>query len=556
MTESDGERDRRESGTGFARGLSVQGWLYLVLSIMGAVVIAGGVAAVLLLNRSDGVVDELTEEIGPSRISAYQLQAALRDQETSLRGYLISADRQFLAPYYDGQRLERQAADALREHLEGRPQMIADLDAIEEAASAWRTGYAEPIIATVVPGTPTLVDPATAERGKVGFDRLRQLFSAQNQNLAQARDIAGRDLEGVNTWRNIVLEGVVVAFLITAGLLAILVRTAVTKPLDALAGACRRITDGYFSERIPQQGPKDIRAIASDVEDMRQRVVDDLEASTAARIQLAKQAEALDEQAIELRRSNAELEQFAYVASHDLQEPLRKVASFCQLLEKRYGDKLDERGTEYIRFAVDGAKRMQQLINDLLAFSRVGRLNSAHVEVDLGATLDAGLANLQAAIEDTGAQIIRPDTPLPHLVGDPTLLALLWQNLIGNAMKFRKPDTTPRIVIECRQNTGDGDGSWLLSVSDNGIGIEEEFADKVFVIFQRLHGRDTYSGTGIGLAVCRKIVEHHGGSIWIDTSYTDGTRFHFTLPIEPTRTAEPTETQAGRTPAALEGSNT
>lgn len=541
---------------GPARGLTVQGWVNLVLSIMGVVVLAGGIAAVLLLNRSDRVVDELTEEIGPSRISAYQLQAALRDQETSLRGYLISADRQFLAPYYDGQRLEQEAAGALRDRLEGRPELLTDLDAIEEAASAWRTGYAEPVIATVVPGTPTLVDPATAERGKAGFDRLRQLFSAQNQDLAEARDAADRDLQSVNTWRNIVLEGVVVAFLITAGLLAILVRTAVTRPLGALAAACRRITDGYFSERIPQQGPKDIRAIASDVEDMRQRVVDDLEASTAARLQLAQQAEALDEQAIELRRSNAELEQFAYVASHDLQEPLRKVASFCQLLEKRYGDKLDERGTEYIRFAVDGAKRMQQLINDLLAFSRVGRMNAAHADVDLGATLDSGLANLQAAIEETGAQIVRPDTPLPHIVGDPTLLALLWQNLIGNAMKFRKPDTAPQIVIRCEQGTGDREGSWFLSVSDNGIGIEEEFVDKVFVIFQRLHGRDSYTGTGIGLAVCRKIVEHHGGSIWIDTSYTDGTRFCFTLPTEPTKAVEPTEAHAGRIPAALEGSNT
>lgn len=534
----------------------MQGWLNLVLSIMGVVVLAGGIAAVLLLGRSDGVVDELTEEIGPSRISAYQLQAALRDQETALRGYLISADRQFLAPYYDGQRLEREAADVMRQRLTGRPELIADLDAIEEAAATWRTDYAEPVIDSVEPGTPTLVDPATAERGKQNFDRLRQLFSVQNEHLAEARDVAGGDLDRVNTWRNIVLEGVVVAFLITAGLLAILVRTAVTKPLDALAAACRRITDGYFSERIPQQGPKDIRAIASDVEDMRQRVVDDLEASTAARIQLAQQAEVLDEQAVELRRSNAELEQFAYVASHDLQEPLRKVASFCQLLEKRYGDKLDERGTEYIRFAVDGAKRMQQLINDLLAFSRVGRLNAAHTEVDLGATLDSGLANLQAAIEDTEAEIVRPDTPLPRLVGDPTLLALLWQNLIGNAMKFRKPDTTPRIVIDCEKGTGERTGSWVLSVSDNGIGIEEEFADKVFVIFQRLHGRDSYTGTGIGLAVCRKIVEHHGGSIWIDTSYTGGTRFFFTLPTDPTKSSETTEPRADRTPAALEGSNT
>ena len=164
---------------------------------------------------------------------------------------------------------------------------------------------------------------------------------------------------------------------------------------------------------------------------MRQRIVDELEATQAARARL-------DEQAVELRRSNAELEQFAYVASHDLQEPLRKVASFCQLLEKRYGDKLDERGVEYIAFAVDGAKRMQVLINDLLSFSRVGRVGGMHAEVDLDTTLDDALANLAAAIEESNAEIVRPAQRLPRIVGDPTLLTMLWQNLIGNAVKFQR----------------------------------------------------------------------------------------------------------------------
>ena len=229
-----------------------------------------------------------------------------------------------------------------------------------------------------------------------------------------------------------------------------------------------------------------------------------------------------------MRRSNAELEQFAYVASHDLQEPLRKVASFCQLLEKRYGDKLDDRGTEYIGFAVDGAKRMQVLINDLLMFSRVGRLNSTETDVALDSVLDSALGNVATAIEESGAEIVRPDSPLPHVLGDPMLLTMLWQNLIGNAVKFRREGVAPRIVVDCEPS--DTRGEWLFTVSDNGIGIAEEFVDKVFVIFQRLHGRDAYSGTGIGLALCKKIVEYHGGAIWIDTSYTSGTRFRFTLP--------------------------
>jgi light-regulated signal transduction histidine kinase (bacteriophytochrome) len=255
----------------------------------------------------------------------------------------------------------------------------------------------------------------------------------------------------------------------------------------------------------------------------------------------------LDEQTAELRRSNTELEQFAYVASHDLQEPLRKVASFCQLLEKRYGDQLDERGIEYIGFAVDGAKRMQALINDLLTFSRVGRLGTTETEVWLDATLDAGLANLAVAIEETDAEVVRPAEPLPQIVGDPTLLTMLWQNLIGNAIKFRHKDRPPRVVIECAPGTGTHDGEWLLSVTDNGIGIPEEFSDKVFVIFQRLHGREVYAGTGVGLALVKKIVEHHGGTVRIDTSYTEGTRFEFTLPVP-----GPVEEED---PVALEGAH-
>jgi light-regulated signal transduction histidine kinase (bacteriophytochrome) len=360
--------------------------------------------------------------------------------------------------------------------------------------------------------------------GKSSFDTLRGLFDVQNEHLTAAREDARTGLDEVRAWRDRTLAAMVATFFVAAILLALLVRNAVTRPLAALAASCRKITEGNFGDRIIPQGPKDIRAIASDVEDMRQRIVEELDDARSARTQLA-------DQALELQRSNAELEQFAYVASHDLQEPLRKVASFCQLLEKRYADKLDERGVEYIGYAVDGAKRMQVLINDLLTFSRVGRLNAAYTEVDLGAVLDDAIGNLATAIEESGAQIVLPGQPLPHINGDPTLLRMLWQNLIGNAVKFRRPDVAPRVVVEYTHRSDEPDSPWLFTVSDNGIGIDDEFIDKVFVIFQRLHGRETYGGTGIGLALCKKIIEHHGGSIWIDTSYAGGTRFRFTIPV-------------------------
>ena len=161
----------------------------------------------------------------------------------------------------------------------------------------------------------------------------------------------------------------------------------------------------------------------------------------------------------------------------------------------------------------------------------MGRLNPTRSDVDLGATLDDALGNLDTAIAESGAEIVRQGRPLPRIMGDPTLLTMVWQNLIGNAVKFRRDGVAPRIVIDCEQSSNEPDGPWMLTVTDNGIGIPEEFSDKVFVIFQRLHGRDVYTGTGIGLALCKKIIEHHGGSIWIDNSYTEGTRFRFTIPF-------------------------
>jgi signal transduction histidine kinase len=530
------------SGTLPKPRLTVRGWLVCVLTTMGLLVLIGAVVGGVLLDRTDEVSRSLRDDIQPSRVSAAQLQSALRDQETGLRGYLISANQEFLSPYYDGIRAEQAASQDIRKRLAGRADLIADLDATETAAANWRKDYAEPLIASVIPNIPTVVPGATAALGKAEFDHMRALFGTQNSHLTAARNQGAAELERMNNWRDTVLGAMVLVFIVTAALLGLLVQRAITRPLAGLAAACRSITDGHFTETITPPGrPADIRGMAVDVENMRQRIVAELEVSRAAR-------ELLDEQAVELRRSNAELEQFAYVASHDLQEPLRKVASFCQLLEKRYGDQLDGRGLEYIGFAVDGAKRMQVLINDLLSFSRVGRLDTKHVEVSLDTALDMALGNLDSATEESSAEIVRPKQ-LPQILGDSTLLTQLWQNLIGNAMKFRHVDQLPRIVIDCQRGSGERDGYWLISVSDNGIGIPAEFTDKVFVIFQRLHGRDVYTGTGLGLALCKKIVEHHGGTIWIDKSYTGGTRFEFTLPVAAPREA------AGKYLATLEGAS-
>ena len=228
--------------------------------------------------------------------------------------------------------------------------------------------------------------------------------------------------------------------------------------------------------------------------------------------------------AADLERSNAELEQFAYVASHDLQEPLRMVASYTQLLARRYRGKLDEDADEFIEFAVDGARRMQELINDLLTYSRVGSRALELATVDVGKAVDAVIADLGGAIEDSQATVTR-DEHLPTIEADPRQVQQLFQNLIANGIKFRRPDVAPVVDVSARQESG----RWHFVVSDNGIGIEQQYLDRIFVLFQRLHSRSDYPGTGIGLAICRKIVERHGGSIHVHSVPGQGTTFEFTL---------------------------
>ncbi|MFI2475414.1 CHASE3 domain-containing protein [Nocardia xishanensis] len=507
--------------------LTAQGWFQLVMAVMILVAILGAIAGAQVIGHTNRVTDRLVNRTLPAAAEAYRLENALVNQETGLRGYAIAADPQFLEPYVEGKQEQQRAAARLRELLADRPELIADVEAVERAAARWRDDYADPLAATVTTGTTRPVETAAAIRGKTVFDEVRAATAAQNENLAAAAARDDDELARARSLRNAVLIGMIAAFLLIGVVVTVLVRRLVARPLGYLTESSMRVADGEFDHHIDAHGPADLTLVAEAVEDMRRRIVAELGASRAKEALLQQQKAELDLHAEELRRSNVELEQFAYVASHDLQEPLRKVASFCQLLEKRYGSELDERGKQYIDFAVDGAKRMQVLINDLLTFSRVGRTSEGVEPTRLDQSLTKALTNLSAAIEDTGATVELPDE-LPEILGDPTLLTMVWQNLVANAIKFRRPDVAPVVRVEC-ERVANQTGEWQFSVTDNGIGIAPEFAEKVFVIFQRLHGRDEYSGTGIGLAICKKIVEYHGGRIWIDTDHRDGARFCFTL---------------------------
>ena len=471
----------------------------------------GLVAGLFALDRLSDSREQLVDRISPAAATAERLTTAYLDQETGVRGYAISGQPSFLEPYRRGRRDEGATLEELDRltGLAGVPGAPADLADIRRRARAWRAGYVEPALRAGARG-----DAPDLGAGKLLFDALRVPLARLRQNLGTARATARDELEQTAGFVSLlfVLAGAVTVAGVAIAALAL--RRGILLPLGALARDADRVALGDFDHRVTPAGPREVAVLARDVDAMRERIVAETH---------------------ELQRSNLELEQFAYVASHDLQEPLRKVASFTQMLQRRYEGQLDERADRYIEFAVDGARRMQQLINDLLDFSRVERMTRPFAPVDCGELVDAARARLSPVLEESGGEVV-VGGELPTVTGDAGLLGQVFQNLIANAIKFRGSDPS-RVVIDAVAQ----DGAWRLSCTDNGLGIEDAYADRIFVIFQRLHTREAYEGTGIGLSMCRKIVEYHGGRIWLAPADPDrGARFEFTLPHahDPEETAD------------------
>ncbi len=460
-------------------------------------------AVVVISGQNRTAATELVDRIAPSRRVAGDLLTALVEQQNDIRGYALRGEEISLQEYRKQVGRQERSVAELMALLPADPTLRGGLDRTLQAVDQWRRDAADPIIAAVAGGGPR---PADDDLYRVEQERFVPLVAAAEvlrADLQQARDGAADRLDFLDRLEVVVLavSGLVVAGVLAAA--ALLLRRWVSTPLAALAADARQVASGDYEHRVSAgSAPPEIAATAADVDMMRRRIVADRDALAAS--------------ALDLERSNRDLEQFAFVASHDLQEPLRKVSNFCQLLQRRYGGQLDERADQYIEFAVDGAQRMQQLINDLLAFSRVGRTTAGFGPVELAPVVQAAVVQLDAVREQLDGEVVVGE--LPVIPGDPTLLTQLMVNLVGNGLKFCRPEVPPHIEIGSRPvEDGRSVPGWEIWVSDNGIGIDAEYADKVFQIFQRLHPRHAYTGTGIGLALAKKIVEFHGGRIWLDT---------------------------------------
>lgn len=523
------------------RGWTLRGRIF-TLCLAAALLLGGlGVVAALTAAAANDAVDDVLDRAGPLRVAGQNLGTALVDQETGIRGYAITGLARSLDPYNTGLAAERQRVAEIRSILEPEEDrdIEVSLERVEQLAVKWRTDVAVPLIETVRTQGAEAAQQRIEATDSRDFDQLRAAVDQLQADILTMRNKSAESARNASSNLVAVEIAAAVVIVVTGILLLILLDRLVSRPILDLAGQVRKVAAGDYERRIESNyGSPDLVALAEDVDRMRRQIASELSQVRTARQQVEWINQQLQSQAAELTRSNRDLEQFAYVASHDLQEPLRKVASFCQLLQRRYAGQMDERADQYIGFAVDGAQRMQRLINDLLAFSRIGRLTSGFTEVDLNRVLGEVKSQLETRAGDDAA-ITWAD--LPTVDGEEPLLTTLFANLVGNSLKFRRPDVPPVVTI-----TASRDGNeWRINVRDNGIGIEAEFADKVFVIFQRLHARDAYEGTGIGLAIVKKIVEYHGGRIWLDVDVSPGVSIWFTLPVMPASAADEEIAQEG-----------
>jgi signal transduction histidine kinase len=484
-----------------------------------AQLIAGYVAALLLLG-----ITALGAATGASSVSHDFVQALrtddvltdiillrtklVDDEETALRGYLLTHDASFLVPYTTARRLLpglRARSARLGTAVPGLQPLLVSM---RQRVLAWER-WARQVLAH----PPTGPSSARAAQQREG----ERLFNAYRVASARVLHYLQIDQEaqlhaGLSTvtTMNSVLAAIFGGALVLMALIGWTIVRMVTQPLDRLRLAAEAIGRGDFSKPVTTDGASEFRFLAQSMDEMRRQ---------------------LHSQHAELERSNAELAQFASVVAHDLRSPLTSIAGFSQLLQEYYADHLDARATKCIAGIVNGAKSMQALIEGVLAYAQVGAQAPPPEPIDCAIVVERALANLHAAVEERGALVTCG--ALPTVMADATQLSQVFQNLIGNAIKYCRE--TPRIAIAATREGAE----WLFCVRDNGIGMDAADAERIFDIFQRAHAAAEYPGTGIGLAICKKTIERHGGRIWAESCVGQGTTFKFTLPAREAPARDP-----------------
>ena len=437
-------------------------------------------------------------------IAASALERDVLLMQSGSRGFALTGQEAFLEPWRDalavtaghGARLAALAADD--------PRQAAIVARLRREVFAYEYEWSSPIVRLVRLDRPSAVARIATGGGRrrvaaitAGFDRL----------FARERELGRRREQLVTARRTLALVVLAIGALVLIGF-ALLQQLALhrwlLRPLEAIGDTTRRLEAGDLDARAPAGSSDAVGALGASVNAM---------------------AEALEDRDAELKRSNRELEEFAYIASHDLAEPLRAMGGYADLLGRRYGDQLDDRAGRYLDGITAGAERMRRLIDDLLAYSRVGRRELELQPVDFEALIETVRDDLSVAIAETEAQVVSHD--LPTVQGDPGQLRMVLQNLVANAIKFRG-EQPPRVEISAR---ADGD-CWTFTVADNGIGVEPRHAERIFRMFQRLHTREEYAGTGIGLALAQRVLQRHEGRIWVEPGSAGGSVFSFTLPRE------------------------
>ena len=414
------------------------------------------------------------------------LLSLVKDAETGQRGYLLTGKTRYLAPYDNAVRMidKRVAEISAASQANGlNPERVRDLRGLVESKLAElkltinlrQNGRTSAAMAEVDTG-----------RGQVYMDQLRALVTQITDE--QKGTLAGR-------MRRQRRDQTLLLWVLTVGVLSGL----------ALL---------FFSFRFSW-----LHTVERDRAEAEIRLANEM-----LEIRVKERTQELEKRTAELERSNEDLLQFAYVASHDLQEPLRTVGNYIGLLARRYGSQLDDSAQTYMKFAIDGSRRMQTLITDLLAYSQAGTQTIEKRSIAAEHIVQTALKNLEVAIVESGALIVYAN--LPMIEADETKLTQVFQNLIGNAIRFRKPDVTPKVTIGTIQRSNE----WVFTIADDGIGFEEKYTDRIFQVFQRLHGVGKYPGNGIGLAICKRIVEHHGGKLWARSKEGEGAIFSFSLP--------------------------